>query len=1008
MLSHVLDSIPQAVFWKDRQGVFRGCNAAFLQTAGFDCVEQVVGKSVFDLSWPHDEAEGYAADDREVMEQNRPKWHIVRPLHTPNGKCRWLDTMKVPLTDAAGKVNGVLGIFEDITERRQNSEIIRQQAAQHAAILATSHDGFWHTNLEGRLLSTNDAYCEMSGYSREELLNLHIVDLEAAESPARLEEHIPKIDQTGFDRFESRHRRKDGTIFDVEISVSLWPAEGGLLVFVRDISEHKRVVEQLRQRELELREAQAVANVGSWNWNPKTGAAIWSAETYRIFGRDPRLPALGFADPSMIVSPDSVSQLKAAVAQAVESEQPCDVDIQIRRPDGATRWLAIRGRVNRDMAGQVVDLQGTVQDITERKRIAEDLRQLNNNLEHLVVERTNELQAILDAVPIPIWTAHDSQCRRITGNLQADQIVMRVPRGGNSSASAAPGDAAVSYKIFQQGRELRPEELPAQVAAATGRPVTDQEVEIVFPGGRRISMILSAAPLFDAEGQVRGAVATGTDVTALRKTEQALRDSEERLTLALRASQEGVWDMNLETDIAWYSPRWKEMLGYEDSEIEPRDVAWQRLLHPDDRARTRALKEAMLRGERDYEVEFRLRHKDGHYVDILSKGIPVRREPGGPVVRVVGTHFDLTDRKAAEAHRRVSAYHRSLIEASMDPLAMIAPDGTITDVNNATGKATGRSREELIGTDFCDYFTDPDKAREMYRQAFQEGRVQDVELEIQHCDGHLTPVLCNASVYLRDDSEVAGVCAAARDISERKHAEETLARQTVELIRSNAELQQFAYVASHDLQEPLRAVASFTKLLAERYRGKLDADADDFIGFAVDGAIRAQALINDLLAYSRVQTRSASLSATRCEVVLENTLSDLRALIEETGARVTHDPLPVLHASETQLGQLFRNLIGNALKFRGTDPPRVHVSVDRIAGTWRFSVRDNGIGIDPEYAEEVFVIFRRLHTGAEYPGTGIGLAIAKRIVERHGGRIWVASEPGKGATFFFTIPVREN
>jgi PAS domain S-box-containing protein len=375
---------------------------------------------------------------------------------------------------------------------------------------------------------------------------------------------------------------------------------------------------------------------------------------------------------------------------------------------------------------------------------------------------------------------------------------------------------------------------------------------------------------------------------------------------------------------------------------------------------------------------------------------------------MVGTHFDLTERKVAEAHSRSSAYYRRLIEASLDPLVIKALDGTITDVNSAAEKATGCSREELIGTDFCDYFTDPKKAREGFRQAVREGSVQNLELEIQRRDGHIIPVLYNASVYLGDDREVVGVFAAARDISRRKCAEEVMARQSVELMRSNAELQQFAYVASHDLQEPLRAVASFTKLLAERYRGKLDADADDFIGFAVDGAIRAQALINDLLAYSRVQTRSAAPAPTMCEAVLENALSDLRATIEETGARVTYDPLPVLSANAAQLGHLFLNLIGNALKFHGPEPPCVHVSAEQIAGAWRFSVRDNGIGIDPEYAEDIFVIFRRLHTTAEYPGTGIGLPIAKKIVEQHGGRIWVESEPGKGATFYFTLPVREN
>ncbi|MBI3779880.1 MAG: PAS domain S-box protein [candidate division NC10 bacterium] len=229
------------------------------------------------------------------------------------------------------------------------------------------------------------------------------------------------------------------------------------------------------------------------------------------------------------------------------------------------------------------------------------------------------------------------------------------------------------------------------------------------------------------------------------------------------------------------------------------------------------------------------------------------------------------------------------------------------------------------------------------------------------------------------------------------------ARRAEELARSNAELEQFGSVASHDLQEPLRMVASFTQLLAKRYRGKLDAEADEFIAYAVDGATRMQRLINDLLTYSRVGRLGKPFELTDCEAVLDRTLADLRVTIEENGAVITHDPLPTLMADVTQLRQLFQNLIGNALKFRSDKPTEVRVGAERTDGTWLFSIRDNGIGIDPQQQDRVFVIFQRLHTRDEYPGTGIGLAICRRIVEQHGGRIWVESEPGKGATFYFTL-----
>ena len=245
-------------------------------------------------------------------------------------------------------------------------------------------------------------------------------------------------------------------------------------------------------------------------------------------------------------------------------------------------------------------------------------------------------------------------------------------------------------------------------------------------------------------------------------------------------------------------------------------------------------------------------------------------------------------------------------------------------------------------------------------------------------------------------------------VNNLRRAEEELKRYAAELKRSNQELQQFAYVASHDLQEPLRMVASYTQLLAKRYKGKLGSDADEFIGYAVDGATHMQALINDLLDYSRVGRKGKDFEPTDCTALLERTLDNLRKAVEESSAKVTHDPLPTVMADDVQLGQLFQNLIGNALKFRSKEPPHIHISAQQKGDKWLFSVRDNGIGIDPGFSERIFTIFQRLHKRGDYPGTGIGLAICKKIVERHGGSIWVKSKPEKGSTFYFTIPAREG
>jgi PAS domain S-box-containing protein len=241
------------------------------------------------------------------------------------------------------------------------------------------------------------------------------------------------------------------------------------------------------------------------------------------------------------------------------------------------------------------------------------------------------------------------------------------------------------------------------------------------------------------------------------------------------------------------------------------------------------------------------------------------------------------------------------------------------------------------------------------------------------------------------------------DITDRKQAEEGLKRVMSDLERSNRELEQFAYVASHDLQEPLRMVASYTQLLAQRYQGQLDEKAKKYIDYAVDGAVRMQRLITDLLAYSRVKAPTGSAADVDSHAVLGEALRNLQSAIQESHALVTSDDLPTVRADVTQLAQVFQNLIANAIKFHAADAPCVHVSVEDLGLEWRFSVRDNGIGIEAQYAQRIFGIFQRLHTRQEYPGTGIGLAVCKRIVESHGGRIWVESELGKGSVFFFTV-----
>jgi PAS domain S-box-containing protein len=515
------------------------------------------------------------------------------------------------------------------------------------------------------------------------------------------------------------------------------------------------------------------------------------------------------------------------------------------------------------------------------------------------------------------------------------------------------------------------------------------------------------------DGTVELVAGTTRDVTARKVEREHLVQMEARYRGLLEAAPDAMVVVDTDGKIVLVNLQAEHQFGYSRDELIGQQVKCiipegfaERLIADETRTAPEALAQQIGTG-----IELIGRRRDESEFPIEIMLSPLQSEDG---ILVTAAIRNITVRKDAEKHlAQIEARFRGLLEAAPDSMVVVNKAGEILLLNAQAEKQFGYSRDELIGQQVTNIIPEgfaerliADETRTA-AEALAQQIGTGIELIGRRRDESEFPIEIMLSPL-----EIAGetlVTAAIRDITLRNEAEANLVQKIEELNRSNEELEQFAYVASHDLQEPLRMVASYTQLLSKRYKGRLDSDADEFIAYAVDGAKRMQQLIQDLLMYSRVGKRGLEMVGISSEMVLQQALANLSGAVAESGAVVTHGPLPEVMADEVQLVQLFQNLVGNAIKYRGPEVPRIHVSAAKIgAQKWLFSVQDNGLGIDPQYFERIFGMFQRLHKRNEFDGTGMGLAICKKIVERHGGAISVESELEHGSTFHFDLAASEQ
>jgi PAS domain S-box-containing protein len=617
--------------------------------------------------------------------------------------------------------------------------------------------------------------------------------------------------------------------------------------------------------------------------------------------------------------------------------------------------------------------------------------------ERALLEQTNVLRSVLDGMSSGVVVA-DTTFKMKSFNRAARAIFDHA-----TLEALTPSGPPTGFYHSENEESVSSDEMPF-ARALTGETVDDLELFLkntLHPKG--IWLLASSRPILDDRGVVRSAVLVVRDITERKRAENSLRQSELKHRMVAQVTSDVIWDWDLVHDRVDWSEALCSAFGYNLDEVETSFQWWSERVHPSDSAQVLQALEEALAHSTHWQDEYRFRTGSGDYAIVENKAVLIRDENGAPV-RMIGALSDITRRKRSE---ETDARLAAIVKNSDDAIFSLDLQGRVLTWNRGAEIIFGLNATDALQKNLLDLVTvdcrhDVEKAIESAQSGSPVQNSQVKHLK-KNDDSSLLSLTLSP---VRDSRGITlSLSVVARDITAIQRNQEEIRRLALDLSRSNRDLEHFAYVASHDLQEPLRMISSYMDLVKRRYGDKLGVDGHDFIEFAVEGAKRMKLLIEALLSYSRVNRRGLKLEAVDINHTLEHIKLSLREQLQHSNAEIRADELPIISADTMQMLQLFQNLIGNAIKFTRNRPAVVTINSTRKNGEWVFSVRDNGIGFDTQFSSRIFTMFQRLHSQQEYPGTGIGLAICKKIVENHGGRIWVESNVGQGSVFFVAIPI---
>jgi PAS domain S-box-containing protein len=1017
----LVQASPDAVAFTDLNGRILLCNHQAAAVHGFRTIEDLMGKNAHDLVAPEDRGSAMAAFARTV--ERGIVSHFEYELLRRDGSHFPAEMSASRVVDQDGTPIGLTAVWRDISERRRAQEELERTNAFIDLLRSVAVAANEATTLTDALTSTLTHVCERVGWpaghayvaaedAQGTLVSAGAWYPQAARRAKALRSATrqtriasgddlpgqvlatgkpawtPDLRDYSFARGEAA--REAGLLTSFAFPVRVGDEVAAVLEFFSEEFEEPdesllevmasigttlgRVVERRRARDeidrvftLSQDMLAIVGFDGDFRRaNPTFCRALGFDET--------ELMAVPFVD---LVHPHDLNAFATELRRLASGNPVNGFEMRMRCRDGSYRWTQWNGTPF--PAERVIYAHG--RDITDRKRSEEAL-----------LKATDEVRDLYNAAPCGYHSLDENGVFVRINDTELEWLGYK--------RNEVIGKKKMTHFLTPAGRKaflrgLRGFRQRGWMSAV--------EVEMVRKNGNTFPALISASAVKDANGKFIMTRSTVFDITERKRAEEELRESESRARAIVNTAQDAFVAIDQSGIITDWNPQAETTFGWSRREAVGRKLA-ETIIPPRYR---RLHRSGMARFLQTGAGPVLNRRIELVAIDRQGREFPVEMTVS-PVE--IGDEFafnsfihDITERKQAEAMRARLA---AIVESSDDAIIGTNLNGEITSWNKAATRLFRYSMREAIGKPIT--MLEPSELQDDSPPALNGksgGGVKHFETIRLRKNGSRVDVSVTVSPILDAEGTVIGASTIARDVTARRRAEE-LARRAEDLARSNADLEQFAYVASHDLQEPLRMVTGYCDLLQRRYKGKLDGDADDFITFAAEGAQRMQELVRGLLEYSRVGPHARIDAPLDSNVALKRAVANLQVAIEESGAVVTHGRLPTVLADRTQFEHVFQNLIGNAIKFRGDETPHIDIRAVRDNGMWRFSVRDNGIGIDSQYAEKVFAIFQRLHGRGKYPGTGLGLAICKKIIERHGGRIWFESEPGKGTTFYFTLPTR--